>query len=69
MSEILSRLKGVRVSRNGWSALCPAHDDRQPSLNIANKNGRDLIYCHAGCSFEDVMTALDIDLKVRNVSS
>ena len=63
MSEILSRLRGVRVSGNGWSALCPAHDDHRPSLSVASKNGRDLLFCHAGCSYVDVMEALKIERK------
>ena len=31
---ILSRLEGVRKVGNGWVALCPAHDDHNPSLSI-----------------------------------
>ena len=37
---------------------CPAHDDRDPSLSVDAVDGRVLIYCHAGCSFERIRDAL-----------
>jgi putative DNA primase/helicase len=39
-------------------ALCPAHDDHNPSLAISEKNGKVLVHCHAGCSQRDVLDAL-----------
>src|SRR5262249_16569292 len=42
-----------------WMARCPAHDDRAPSLAIANaKDGKVLVRCHAGCDQRDVIAAL-----------
>ena len=32
--EVIPRLKGVRRSRDGWIALCPAHRDRSASLSV-----------------------------------
>ena len=56
--EIASALKG-RQSGAGWSARCPAHDDRNPSLSIdEGDDGRPLVRCHTGCSQEDVIEAL-----------
>ena len=41
------------------TARCPAHEDKQPSLSLANgQGGRLLLKCHAGCEFADVMDAL-----------
>ena len=38
---------------------CPAHDDRDPSLSICDADdGKVLVYCHAGCDQEKVITAL-----------
>ncbi len=38
---------------------CPAHDDRLPSLSLANgHDGRLLLYCYAGCSFREIIQAL-----------
>ncbi|MFN7374497.1 MAG: DUF3987 domain-containing protein [bacterium] len=43
----------------GWCARCPAHDDRNPSLSIhAGDDGRALVNCHAGCTFEAVCGAV-----------
>lgn len=39
-------------------ALCPAHDDRNPSLSMCEKDGKLLLRCHAGCEQRDVIEAL-----------
>ena len=63
IDEILSRLKGVKQSGTGSTALCPAHDDRKSSLSISEKENRILLHCHAGCKTEDVCAALGIEVK------
>lgn len=57
--EVLRRLAAKRVG-SSWMALCPAHDDRSPSLSIAEKNGKVLLHCHAGCSQASVLAALPL---------
>lgn len=54
---IARRLRG-RKAGQGWSAHCPAHDDKHPSLSISDKNGKVLFFCHAGCPQSDVIDAL-----------
>ena len=50
----------------GWIARCPAHDDRHPSLSIADtKDGKVLVRCHAGCDQQHVIAAL----KARGIWS
>jgi hypothetical protein len=45
----------------GWKALCPAHDDHRPSLSInQGDDGRALLYCHVGCTYSEIMTALEL---------
>ena len=39
-------------------ARCPVHDDRDPSLSIAERDGKVLVHCFAGCPQEDVIAAL-----------
>ena len=49
---------------NGWSCLCPAHDDHKPSLSLSlNEEGALLAHCYAGCSFSDIM----FDLRKRGL--
>jgi putative DNA primase/helicase len=37
---------------------CPAHDDRNPSLAISERDGRILVKCFAGCTQADVIETL-----------
>ena len=62
---VLSRLENVRRSGpSRWTARCPAHDDRNPSLSVkVGEDRRVLIYCHAGCSIEEILEAIDLTLK------
>jgi hypothetical protein len=60
--EILGRLDRVKQVGNGWTAPCPAHDDDHPSLSIDTaSDGKVLLYCHAGCSFWDILKAIGIN--------
>ena len=48
-------------SGKGWSARCPAHDDRNPSLSISEgSEGQALVHCHAGCGFDDIVEAIGL---------
>ena len=65
VDDILPRLQDVKkVKGGGWKALCPAHDDDNPSLSVkVGDDGRALVYCHAGCTFPDIMTALGFSVN------
>ncbi len=55
---ITRALRGTWHGRYG-TARCPAHDDRLPSLSLANgHDGRLLLYYYAGCSFREIIQAL-----------
>jgi hypothetical protein len=60
----------IRPANGGWLAHCPAHDDKNPSLNVSEGNdGRALVHCHAGCAGADVVAALGLamaDLMAQN---
>lgn len=62
---LISRLEGVRRRGPGaWVARCPAHEDRSPSLTIAEvPDGRVLVHCFAGCSFEEIIGAVGVELS------
>jgi putative DNA primase/helicase len=53
--EVLSRFRGVRRVGNGYMALCPAHADKSQSLSATERDGKVLLYCHAGCSLESIL--------------
>ena len=57
-AEAIAKALGGHKSSNGWSARCPAHDDRHPSLSISDQGGKLLWHCHAGCSQDAVLLAL-----------
>ncbi len=54
---ITKALQGYWHGRYG-TARCPAHDDRSPSLSIAEHNGKLLVHCHTGCDQQAVWDAL-----------
>src|SRR5476651_1498349 len=57
-AELAYALGGRRAGL-GWTARCPAHDDKTPSLSIRDADdGKLLVYCFAGCASEEVIGAL-----------
>jgi hypothetical protein len=63
VTALLDRLSSAKSSRDGWIARCPAHDDRTPSLSIAEGNdGRVLLKCFGGCSTDSVVSALGMTM-------
>jgi putative DNA primase/helicase len=58
-AEAIATALGGRKAGAGWTARCPAHDDRTPSLSIRDAdNVKVLVRCHAGCAKERVIAAL-----------
>jgi putative DNA primase/helicase len=58
-AEIIAKSLGGWKASRGWTARCPAHDDRTPSLSIRDADhGKVLIRCHAGCEQEKVIATL-----------
>ena len=64
IDTILAQLSKVRQRQPGqWSACCPAHADKGPSLSVReNPDGSVLLHCFAGCPTSDVVAALGLDL-------
>ena len=64
INDLLSRLQKVRKNGKDYMACCPSHNDRSPSLAIAEKeDGRILLKCFAGCSADEVLGAIGLELK------
>ena len=61
LDKLLSRLDKVkRIGDGRYKALCPAHDDKTPSLAIKYDDDRLLIHCFGGCSPKDVLGAIGL---------
>lgn len=65
IENVLSCLEKVKSSAdNQWTALCPAHEDKIPSLSIKlADNGKILVNCHAGCDHKDIVAAMGLSMK------
>ena len=51
----------VKGKPGQWSARCPAHEDRNPSLSVGEApNGRVLLRCHRGCHTDAVVAAMGL---------
>ncbi|MBI2952884.1 MAG: AAA family ATPase [Chloroflexi bacterium] len=60
LSDLLPLFPDARQNGAGYQAKCPGHDDRKASLSIAEKDGRLLMYCHAGCPTESILDTLGL---------
>lgn len=64
----LGHLPGHAWGRSQFYTRCPAHKGRRTNLSCSEgRNGQALITCHKGCTYEDVLRALDlwVDLAPR----
>jgi hypothetical protein len=61
IEKLTSRLEGVKRTGPGrFVAICPAHDDKNPSLVVTEKDGKPLFHCFAGCESADVLAAVGL---------
>ena len=60
--DALERLgKRPKKKGRGWMSLCPAHDDKDPSLSVSEgQSGKVLVTCFGSCTFEAVRDALGL---------
>lgn len=62
VDSFIALLGGVRRTGAGrWSARCPAHDDKTPSLAVREcDDSRLLLKCFAGCDVESILDAMGL---------
>jgi hypothetical protein len=61
--RFVSRLGKVRGRNGSWTAQCPAHDDKSPSLSVREtEDGRVLVHCFGGCPVHEVVSAVGMDM-------
>lgn len=63
IENILSRLEKVKGRNGAYTACCPAHKDKSPSLAIRElDDGRILMKCFANCSVQEIMGAIGMEI-------
>ena len=56
-----SKLEQVKHYQNSIQALCPSHNDKNPSLTASYTDEKILVKCQAECPFEKIVTALGME--------
>ena len=60
-NRIVEQTKATTTGTGGqYSGLCPAHNDRSPSLSLTLTEDRILIKCHSGCSINEICSGFGI---------
>lgn len=64
-NDIAQRFGGQKFKKQGkgFRMLCPAHDDRNPSLSVTDGDKGTVLYCHAGCKAEAIAAAWGLKLS------
>ncbi len=64
IGDLLNRLTKVKsLADKSWMSCCPSHPDKVPSLHISLKDDTILMKCHSGCSTEDIVKILGLELS------
>ena len=64
INTILEHLDKVKGGNGRYQARCPAHDDKTPSLSITETaNGTILIKCFSGCTVDEIVGSIGLELK------
>lgn len=61
--KFVQRLGKVKGRNGSWTAQCPAHEDKSPSLSVREtEDGRVLVHCFGGCEVNAVLGAVGMTL-------
>lgn len=64
IDRLLNTLTKVKGRKGAWTASCPAHEDKSPSLAIRQtEDGRILLHCFGGCSVHSVLGAVGMEMS------
>jgi phage/plasmid primase-like uncharacterized protein len=59
LEQIAHQCDKVRwQGKDSFTACCVAHDDRNPSMSVTERDGTILVHCHSGCPQDAVLEAL-----------
>lgn len=56
--EDLAEALGVGIGKSKGVIRCPAHEDKRSSLSWKISNGKLLLHCFAGCTFDEIRRAV-----------
>ena len=59
IDTIAKSLGAEKRTPSGYVCRCPCHEDKQASLSIAEKDGKLLFNCFAGCTWENIKKELE----------
>jgi hypothetical protein len=63
VENFINRLEKVKGRNGSWTACCPAHDDKSPSLSVREgEDGRVLVHCFGGCAVDQIVGAIGMDM-------
>lgn len=66
--ELITHFNVKSRKRDSCQCICPCHKDKEPSLTISKgKNQNIVMYCHAGCSTEDILAS--VGLSISDISN
>lgn len=64
LNEIVNKFQGAKlIGDNSYQVKCPAHKDEKASLTITEEDNKILMYCHAGCSTQDILSSVGLTEK------
>jgi putative DNA primase/helicase len=62
ITEFLTRFQGVKPSKGGHQAKCPAHEDGVASLSIGQGRQGIVLKCFAGCATAAIVAAVGLQM-------
>ena len=63
LDDLRDKLRNVKGNEKRFTALCPAHDDKNNSLSVAVKGDKIMVHCFAGCTPETIMESLGLKVS------
>lgn len=61
LTEFINHFENKKLlGKNQYMVCCPSHADKKPSLCITEDNNKILMYCFAGCTHKDILSAINL---------
>ncbi len=62
LSQIVKKFSDVKqIGANSYQVKCPVHKDDKPSLTISEKDGKILMFDHAGCNTKQILKSVGLN--------